>query len=58
MLPEGNYEIEFVIDDLFNRSMSLGRVGMEWDGKTMIIRTDGWEGTETLDIMEYYSEDN
>lgn len=58
VLPEGNYEIEFVIDDLFNRSMSLGRVGMEWDGKTMIIRTDGWEGTETLDIMEYYSEDN
>ena len=58
LLPEGSYEIEFVIDDLFNRSMSLGRVGMEWDGKTMKIRTDGWEGTETLDIMEYYTEDN
>ena len=58
VLPEGEYEIEFVIDDLFKRSMSLGKVGMEWDGNTMKIRTEGWEGTETLDFMEYYAEDN
>ena len=53
-LPAGTYEIEFVIDDVFNRSMKLDRVEMEWDGEQMKIRTDGWEGSETLDIGKYY----
>ena len=53
-LPAGTYEIEFVIDDLFNRSMKLDRVEMEWDGEQMKIRTDGWEGQKKLDIGEYY----
>lgn len=54
LLPAGEYEIEFVIYDIFIRPIRLERIRMNWDGTAMQMVDSEWEGTETLDVSRYY----
>ena len=54
MLPPGKYKIEYVVKDLFNSSMKLEPLMMQWDGSQMELLTAGWEGSEMLSVDDYY----
>ena len=48
-LPPGTYFIEFAIYDVFMRPMWMEPVELSiWDGDTIQIQGEPWEGTETL----------
>lgn len=53
-LPAGTYYIEYIIYDVFMRSMPMKRVEVYWDGHQLTIPRNDWSGQETLDIMDYY----
>ena len=55
-LPAGTYYLQFKINDMFMRSMELDMVEFTWDGEKIVFRTDLWEGTVTLNPLNYYSE--
>ncbi len=55
LLPPGNYELEYVLYDVFIRQVCLERVKMTWDGTSMKITDSAWEGDQTMDISSYYT---
>ena len=57
-LPPGNYELEYVLYDVFIRQVRLERVKMTWDGTGMHITDSSWEGDITMDISSYYEKNS
>lgn len=57
ILPPGTYYIQFAVYDLFMRPMRMQMVEMKWDGEHVQIQGEPWEGTETLDVSAYYSDE-
>ena len=56
ILPPGTYYLQYVIMDGFLREMPLDTVELSFDGQEMsIVGGDAWEGTATLDPMDYYA---
>lgn len=53
-LPPGNYQLEYVLFDIFIRRVYLERVKLTWDGTTLTLTDSPWEGDETMDISSYY----
>ena len=58
LLPPGNYELEYVLYDVFIRQVRLERVKMTWDGIGMHITDSSWEGDITMDISSYYEKNS
>ena len=56
VLPKGTYYMQFVIVDMFMREMPLDLVELTFDGEKMTFSGDSWEGTATLDPMDYYAD--
>ena len=56
-LPPGNYEMEYVLYDIFIRPARLERVKLTWDG-TAITMADpsAWQGDTVMDIASYYEQ--
>ena len=54
-LPAGTYYMEYIIYDVFMRSMKFRRVELYWDGQRMTIPNNDWAGKETLSVADYYT---
>ena len=54
-LPPGNYEMEYVLFDIFIRAVRLERVKMTCDGTSMVMADSSWDGTVTMDVSNYYN---
>ena len=50
-LEPGTYYFDYWVEDIFLRTLPVGRVELDWDGKTVTVPAESnWQGTFTLTV--------